>query len=114
LLETPRERPSLHRNAREALRFLMPVTNKNIDMGVPDVVPAPILFLTPSQGTFMPRIIEVIVSPQGEITLQTKGYAGSDCLQASKFLEQALGVVTNDQKTTEFYQANATQQHLTQ
>jgi hypothetical protein len=62
----------------------------------------------------MPRIIEVIVSPQGAVTLQTKGYAGSDCLQASRFLEQALGVVTNDQKTAEFYQAENTQQHLTQ
>ena len=62
----------------------------------------------------MPRIIEVIVSPQGETTLQTKGYAGSDCLQASKFLEQALGVVTKDRKTTEFYQAETTQQQLTQ
>jgi hypothetical protein len=62
----------------------------------------------------MPRIIEVIVSPQGETTLQTKGYAGSDCLQASKFLEQSLGVVTNDQKTAEFYQVENAQQHLTQ
>ena len=25
--------------------------------------------------------------PQGEATVQTEGYAGSDCLQASKFLE---------------------------
>ena len=32
------------------------------------------------------RIIEVTVSPQGETTVQTKGYAGADCLQASKFL----------------------------
>jgi hypothetical protein len=50
----------------------------------------------------MPRIIEVVISPQGEATVQTKGYAGSDCLQASKFLEAALGVVTTDKKTSEF------------
>ena len=31
--------------------------------------------------------------------MQTKGYAGADCLQASKFLEQALGVVAADSKT---------------
>ena len=37
----------------------------------------------------MPRLIEVLVSPQGETTVQTKGYAGPDCLQASRFLEQA-------------------------
>lgn len=58
----------------------------------------------------MPRIIEVVVSPQGEATVQTKGYAGTDCLQASKFLEQALGVVSTDHKTSEFYQTISTQQ----
>ena len=56
----------------------------------------------------MSRMIEVLVSPKGEATVQTKGYAGSDCLQASKFLEQALGVVATDRKTAEFYQAAAT------
>jgi hypothetical protein len=51
----------------------------------------------------MSRIIEVIVSPQGETTLQTKGYDGADCFQASQFLEQALGIKTSDQPTSEFY-----------
>jgi hypothetical protein len=54
----------------------------------------------------MSRIIEVVVSPNGETTVQTKGYAGSACLQASKFLEQALGTPTSDRKTSEFYQTN--------
>jgi hypothetical protein len=62
----------------------------------------------------MPRLIEVIVSPQGEATVQTQGYAGGDCLQASKFLEQALGVAAEDRKTAEFYQTTATEQHLRQ
>lgn len=57
----------------------------------------------------MPRVIEVIVSPTGETTVQTKGYAGAECLQASKFLEQALGVVATEAKTGEFYQTE--QQH---
>jgi hypothetical protein len=52
----------------------------------------------------MPRLIEVTVSPKGEVTVQTKNYAGSDCLQASKFLEQALGVATQERKTTEYFQ----------
>jgi hypothetical protein len=52
----------------------------------------------------MPRIIEVIISPTGQTTVQTKGYAGADCVQASRFLEQALGNVTAEQKTGEFYQ----------
>lgn len=53
----------------------------------------------------MARIIEITVSPSGETTLQTKGFAGGDCLQASKFLEQALGAKTNERLTTEFYES---------
>jgi hypothetical protein len=52
----------------------------------------------------MPRVIEVIVSPTGESTVQTKGYSGGECLKASQFLEQALGVKTNDRHTPEFYE----------
>jgi hypothetical protein len=53
----------------------------------------------------MPRVIEVIVSPLGETNVQTKGYAGSSCVQASSFLEQALGAKTNERLTPEFYEA---------
>ena len=62
----------------------------------------------------MPRIIEVTVSPQGETTVQTKGYSGGECLQASKLLEQALGTTIADHKTPEFYQESATEQQVTQ
>jgi hypothetical protein len=62
----------------------------------------------------MPRIIEVVVSPAGEATVQTKGYAGADCLQASKFLEHALGTVAAEQKTAEFHQAVAAPQQVRQ
>jgi Protein of unknown function (DUF2997) len=62
----------------------------------------------------MPRIIEVVVSPHGETTVQTKGYAGADCLQASKFLEQALGVATADHTTAEYYQEVTAQQQARQ
>jgi hypothetical protein len=62
----------------------------------------------------MPRIIEVIVSPTGETTVQTKGYAGADCLQATRFLEQALGVTTADAKTAEYYEAAGNEQQVQQ
>lgn len=62
----------------------------------------------------MPRIIEVLISPQGETTVQTKGYSGGDCLQASKFLEQALGVVSRETKTAEFFSQAAAEQQLRQ
>ena len=62
----------------------------------------------------MSRIIEVVVSPTGEPTVQTKGYAGADCLRASRFLEQALGVTTLDSRTAEFFETTATDQHVQQ
>ncbi len=62
----------------------------------------------------MSRVIEVSVSPTGEVTVQTKGYAGSDCQQASRFLEQALGISLTETKTAEYYQAASTDQHLNQ
>jgi hypothetical protein len=62
----------------------------------------------------MPRIIEVTVSPRGETTVQTKGYAGGDCLAASKFLEQALGVTAGEIRTAEFYQGQQAEQTLPQ
>lgn len=52
----------------------------------------------------MPRVIEVLVSPQGETIVQTYGYVGGECLRASKFLEQALGVAIVERKTMEFFQ----------
>ena len=62
----------------------------------------------------MPRVIEVVVSPQGETTVQTKGYAGGDCLLASKFLEEALGAVAADHKTAEFFKTETSQQTIQQ
>jgi hypothetical protein len=59
----------------------------------------------------MSRVIEVIVSPQGETLVQTQGYVGGECLQASQFLEQALGVVLAERKTAEFFQTQQSSQH---
>lgn len=49
--------------------------------------------------------IEIVIDPQGNATLETKGYSGSSCRDASKFLEQALGTKTSDKPTAESYQA---------
>lgn len=40
----------------------------------------------------MTKIIEVIVSPKGETKIETKGFVGGECRQASRFIEQALGL----------------------
>ncbi len=52
----------------------------------------------------MPRIIEVTVSPRGETTIRTRDYTGAECLQASRSLEQSLGLTAAERKTAEFYQ----------
>jgi hypothetical protein len=62
----------------------------------------------------MSRIIEVVISPTGEATVQTRGYSGNDCLRASKFLESALGVVTADRKTAEFYESTPIKEEIQQ
>jgi hypothetical protein len=48
--------------------------------------------------------IEIIVTPQGQTTVQTLGFIGSSCRDASRFIEQALGQRTAEHATAEFYQ----------
>ena len=52
----------------------------------------------------MSQIIEIIVKSDGQTHIQTKGFAGSSCRQASQFIEQALGQRTGQQLTAELYQ----------
>ena len=54
--------------------------------------------------------IEIIVSPKGETQVQTKGFAGSSCRDASRFIEQALGQRTGEQLTGEFHQGESIRQ----
>jgi hypothetical protein len=58
------------------------------------------------------KIIEVIVSPQGETKIETKGFAGGECRQASRFMEEALGVRTSEKLTAEFYQEQSAGQSI--
>ena len=60
------------------------------------------------------KTIEIIVSPTGETTVQTKGFAGSSCRDASKFIEQALGARTAETLTAEFHQTAVTQPSVEQ
>ena len=57
----------------------------------------------------MTQIIEVIVSPTGETRVETRGFAGSSCRDASRFVEEALGQRTGEQLTAEFHQQQSTQ-----
>ena len=62
----------------------------------------------------MSRTIEIIVTPEGKTIVQTLGFTGASCRDASKFIEQALGQRTGEHLTAEFHQGQAgqqTQQH---
>lgn len=52
--------------------------------------------------------IEIIISPTGQTTVQTKGFVGASCRDAGRFLEQALGTRTGEQLTAEYHQTAAT------
>ena len=47
--------------------------------------------------------IEILVSPAGEITVEAEGYTGSTCEEATRFLEEALGLAGNRTRKAEFY-----------
>ena len=58
----------------------------------------------------MSQTIEIIVAPNGQSKVQTKGFTGSSCRQASGFIEQAIGQRTSEQLTADFYQQVSPQQ----
>jgi hypothetical protein len=62
----------------------------------------------------MKRTIEIIIGPGGELQIDAVGFKGPDCEQATKFLEEALGVVGQKRKKPEYQQhgTRANQQRL--
>ena len=58
------------------------------------------------------KTIEIIVSPKGETTVSTKGFAGSSCREASRFFEKALGQRLDERLTNEFHVQQTQQQSL--
>jgi hypothetical protein len=62
----------------------------------------------------MTKVIEIIVQPDGQTRVETKGFAGSACRDASRFIEEALGKQTGEQLTGEFHQTQAAQQSTQQ
>ena len=53
------------------------------------------------------KTIEIIVDREGRTTVETKGFTGGECRQASRFVEVALGVAVVDTPTAEAFQNQA-------
>jgi hypothetical protein len=58
----------------------------------------------------MTKTIEIIVTPSGQTTVQTRGFQGSSCRDASRFIEQAIGKAEVERLTAEFYQTEPVHQ----
>ena len=52
----------------------------------------------------MSQTIEVIVKPDGTTRVETRGFSGVVCRDASQFLEVALGRQMTETFTAEYYQ----------
>jgi hypothetical protein len=57
----------------------------------------------------MKQTIEVIVSPTGDISINSLGFRGADCEKATQALEEALGAVSNRVKKPEYYSRSTAQ-----
>ena len=51
---------------------------------------------------------------RARVTELLQRFVGADCLQASKWIEEALGVTTADNKTGEFFTTAEEEQHVQQ
>lgn len=60
----------------------------------------------------MTRIIEITVSPTGATKVETRGFTGGACRDASRFVEQALGTRTAEQLTPEYHQTEPAREEL--
>ncbi|MDA7918235.1 DUF2997 domain-containing protein [Mariniblastus sp.] len=55
------------------------------------------------------KTIEIIVSTKGESQVETKGFTGNGCREASKFIESALGKNAGETLKPEFHIQNPAQ-----
>ncbi len=55
-------------------------------------------------------VLEVVISPAGEVTLSVSGVPGPTCTTLTQAIEQALGRVTADRQTPDYHR-QARQRH---
>ncbi|TWU59938.1 hypothetical protein Poly51_02110 [Rubripirellula tenax] len=60
------------------------------------------------------KTIDVVVSPVGATRVETNGFTGDQCRQASAFLEQALGLSQNERLKADFYKTEVRDQQQAQ
>jgi hypothetical protein len=58
------------------------------------------------------KTIDIVVGPTGTTTVQTKGFTGGECREASRFVDQTLGRKTAETLTAEYHQVEQARQDL--
>jgi hypothetical protein len=53
------------------------------------------------------RELEIEIGRDGKVSIKVKGVEGTDCLEFSQFLEEALGETVEQELTSEYYQVPA-------
>ena len=59
------------------------------------------------------KIIEITVTADGESKVETSGFIGAECRDASRFIEQALGVTKREKLKSEFHQSQCSNSQRT-
>jgi len=52
------------------------------------------------------KTIEILINPDGQLTINAVGFQGSNCEQATAFLEEALGKLATRQLKRERFRLN--------
>jgi hypothetical protein len=60
------------------------------------------------------REMEIEIGRDGKVNIKVKGVQGSECLEFSQFLEEALGETVEQELTSEYYQVPASTESTVQ
>jgi len=58
--------------------------------------------------------IEVVVNPDGSVSVEALGYSGPECEKATAFIEEALGEVQTRKRKPEYYRRQQDREKLSQ
>jgi hypothetical protein len=62
----------------------------------------------------MTQIIEVLISPDGQTKIESKGFTGRSCQDATRFIEEALGRRLSERLSAEYYLIQTQQENTAQ
>jgi hypothetical protein len=58
--------------------------------------------------------IEIIINPDGSVSVEALGFTGPDCEKATAFIEEALGEVQTRKRKPEYYRGQRDREKLSQ